>query len=301
MNRNQFELLSMIEREGGIKLTQRQMAEETRMSLGIVNKTFSELLEQELVFINTEKEVQVTKLALALLEPYRVKRAVILAAGVSSRMMPITLNTPKPLIRVHGKPIIETILDALSKVGISDITIVRGYMKDQFELLKKRYPNLQFMDNPLFNETNNISSAWIARDKIEAAYVLEADLIIQNPKIIRKYEYGSNHLGIYHEITDDWCFEVKKGYIKKMGIGGKNCYRMCGISFWSEEDGKRLKDCLDQSWKNPGGKERYWDEVPLREFIRDFDVEIRPCKEEDLIEVDTWRELQIVDPIYQTI
>lgn len=301
MTRNQFELLSMIEREGGTKLTQRQMAEETGMSLGIINRTLSELISQEFVCLNSQREIQITKLGIRLLEPYRVKRAVILAAGVSSRMMPITLNTPKPLVRVHGRPIIETILDALIHVGVSDITIVRGYMKEQFDVLANKYPNLNFIDNPMFNETNNISSAWMARNHMQAAYVLEADLIIKNPKIIRKYEYCSNHLGIYYDRTDDWCFEVKKGHIKKVQIGGKKCYRMCGISFWSEEDGKRLQKCLDQTWKNPGGKERYWDEVPFREFIRDFDVEIRPCREADLIEVDTWKELQTIDPAYQMV
>lgn len=298
MNRNQFELLSIVEREGERKLTQRHIAEETGMSLGIVNKTLKEALEKSLIHIDEKRQIQITKIGLEQLEPYRVKRAVILAAGVSSRMMPIILNTPKPLVRVHGKPIIETILDALLHVGITDITIVVGYMKEQFTLLKEQYPNVQFIENLFFNETNNISSAWTARQKLSNAYVLEADLVIQNPKIIRKYEYCSNHLGIYCERTDDWCFMVKKDLIQKMGIGGENCYRMCGISFWTEKDGKKLEQCLDEVWNRPGGKERYWDEVPLREYKNVFEIEIRKCKKDDLVEVDTWKELQQIDPIY---
>ena len=231
MNRNQFELLSLIEREGKKKLTQRYMAEETGMSLGMVNKTLKEAVQEKLIGMDEKKEIWITNLGLEQLEPYRVKRAVILAAGVSSRMMPIILNTPKPLVRVHGKPIIETILDALFDVGIKDITIVVGYMKEQFALLKDHYPNLQLMENPFFNETNNVSSAWLARKRIARAYVLEADLVIQNPNVVRKYEYCSNHLGVYCERTDDWCFVVKKDLIQKMQIGGENCYRMCGISF----------------------------------------------------------------------
>ena len=169
MNRNQFELLSLIEREGKKKLTQRYMAEETGMSLGMVNKTLKEAVQEKLIGVDEKKEIWITNLGLEQLEPYRVKRAVILAAGVSSRMMPIILNTPKPLVRVHGKPIIETILDALFDVGIKDITIVVGYMKEQFALLKDRYPNLQLMENPFFNETNNVSSAWLARKRIARA------------------------------------------------------------------------------------------------------------------------------------
>ncbi len=298
MNRNQFELLSAIEREGEKKLTQRYIAEETGMSLGIVNKTLREALEKELIYMNDKKQIQITNMGLEQLEPYRVKRAVILAAGVSSRMMPIILNTPKPLVRVHGRPIIETILDALLNVGIKDITIVVGYMKEQFALLKERYPSIQFTENPFFNETNNISSAWLARQKLSNAYVLEADLVIQNPKIIRKYEYCSNHLGVYCERTDDWCFIVKKDFIQKMEIGGENCYRMCGISFWTDNDGKKLEQYLDEVWNRPGGKERYWDEVPFREYRNAFEIEIRKCKKNDLMEVDTWKELQTIDPIY---
>lgn len=298
MNRNQFELLSLIEREGKKKLTQRYMAEETGMSLGMVNKTLKEAVQEKLIGVDEKKEIWITNLGLEQLEPYRVKRAVILAAGVSSRMMPIILNTPKPLVRVHGKPIIETILDALFDVGIKDITIVVGYMKEQFALLKDHYPNLQLMENPFFNETNNVSSAWLARKKIAGAYVLEADLVIQNPNVVRKYEYCSNHLGVYCERTDDWCFVVKKDLIQKMQIGGENCYRMCGISFWTDEDGKKLEQCLDEAWNRPGGKERYWDEIPFREYKDIFEIEIRKCKKNDLMEVDTWKELQRIDPVY---
>ncbi len=298
MNRNQFELLSLIEREGKKKLTQRYMAEETGMSLGMVNKTLKEAVQEKLIGVDEKKEIWITNLGLEQLEPYRVKRAVILAAGVSSRMMPIILNTPKPLVRVHGKPIIETILDALFDVGIKDITIVVGYMKEQFALLKDHYPNLQLMENPFFNETNNVSSAWLARKRIARAYVLEADLVIQNPNVVRKYEYCSNHLGVYCERTDDWCFVVKKDLIQKMQIGGENCYRMCGISFWTDEDGKKLEQCLDEAWNRPGGKERYWDEIPFREYKDIFEIEIRKCKKNDLMEVDTWKELQRIDPVY---
>ena len=74
------------------------------------------------------------------LEPYRVKKAIFLAAGFGSRMVPITLNTPKPLVLVHGKRIIETLLDAVVEAGIEDITIVRGYLGEQFDVLLHKYP-----------------------------------------------------------------------------------------------------------------------------------------------------------------
>ena len=118
INKNQFEILSYIEREGGRKITQRELADRTRLSLGLANRTLGELDNLGLVSFNAKKEIQVTKSGLEALEPYRVKRAVIIAAGFGSRLVPITLNTPKPLVRVHGKPIVETLLDAIVKAGI---------------------------------------------------------------------------------------------------------------------------------------------------------------------------------------
>lgn len=298
INQNQFEILVYVEREGGKKITQRQMAEGTKLSLGVVNKTLSELVSFGLVTVDEDREIQITKTGLDALEPYRVKRAVVIAAGFGSRMVPITLNTPKPLVRVHGKKIIETLLDAVVEAGIPEIVLVRGYLGEQFEVLKDRYPNMKFLNNPMFNESNNISSVMIAKDYLSGAYVMEADLLLANPRVVRKYEYCSNYLGEYREMTDDWCFDVKKGLIKKLNVGGTNCYHMFGISYWSKEDGKRLAECVEKTWKMPGGKERYWDEVPLRTFQKEFEVAVRPCEAGDLVEIDTFKELKQIDPIY---
>jgi len=103
---------------------------------------------------------------------------------------------------------------------------VRGYLGEQFEVLKHRYPHIQFLENPLFNEANNISSAWVARGLLQSAYVCEADLLLKNPLLIRKYEYVSNYLGRYTDYTDDWCFQVKGNAIRELCVGGTNCYHM---------------------------------------------------------------------------
>ena len=298
ITQNQFEVLAFIEREGGKKLTQREIADGTHFSLGLTNRAFGELMDLGLVQTNPKKEVQITKLGLESLEPYRVRRAVILAAGFGSRMVPITLNTPKPLVRVHGKRIIETLLDAVTAVGIPEIVLVRGYLGEQFEVLRNRYPNLTFLHNPLYNEANNISSAWVARDLLQNAYVCEADLLLSNPGLIRKYEYRSNYLGQYRERTDDWCFVVKRGLIKELKVGGQDCYHMYGISYWTAQDGAQLAQDIDQVYRMPGGKERYWDEVALRVCSKNYKVQVRPCFEGDIVEIDTFNELKQVDPVY---
>lgn len=293
LTKKQFDILtSYAENEG---LTQRQVCEMTQQSLGNVNRLVKELTE--LGYISKGK---ITPSGIQALEPYRVKRAVFLAAGFSARLLPITLNTPKPLVRVKGKRIIDGLLDACMEAGISEIYIVRGYLPEQFDQLLYKYPTIKFMENPLYNESNNISSAMVARYILSNAYVFEADLLLSNPKLIKRYQYNSNFLGIKTERTDDWCVVVKDGVIKEEKIGGQgdDIWKLVGVSYWSESDGHKLSNDLLETYQAPGGKERYWEQVPLLYCKNKYSVEIRPCTEDDVTEIDTFRELREIDKTY---
>ena len=134
----QFEILTRIERHQDQKHSQRTLASTLDVSLGVINKTIAELTELELIRALGNSHYDVTLKGYEWLEPHRVKKAVFMAAGFGSRMVPVTLNTPKPLIQVHGKRIIETLLDAVLEAGIHDITIVRGYLGEQFDVLLKK-------------------------------------------------------------------------------------------------------------------------------------------------------------------
>ena len=116
------------------KLSQRDLSSVTELSLGTINKTVGELTHKKLI----TSEGEVTEEGKDALEPYKVKRAIFLAAGFGSRMVPITLNTPKPMVKVNGKRIIETLLDAVVEAEIPEIVIVVGYLSEQFELLLKK-------------------------------------------------------------------------------------------------------------------------------------------------------------------
>ena len=295
---NQFEVLTYIEKKQDEKITQRDISKNCRLSLGNVNKVLAELQEQELVKVLDETGYTVTLKGYEWLEPYRVKKAIFMAAGFGSRMVPVTLNTPKPLIQVHGKKLIETLLDAVLDAGITDITIVRGYLGEQFDLLKKKYPMIKFIENPIYNEANNISSAYLVRDMLANAYVLESDLLLYNKELIRKYEYTTNYLGMYTDRTDDWCFETKKGYITKVRVGGENVHHMFGISYWTKEDAAKMEHDIAKVFQSPGGKERYWDEVALRECIDNYKVWVREIGQGEIIEIDTYNELKQIDSIY---
>lgn len=267
----------------------------TGYSYNVIYSTLKEL--DELGCLNNNV---ITEKGLKILENYRVKRAVFIAAGFGSRLVPITLNTPKPLVRVKGTRIIDTLIDAVLAAGIEEIVIVRGYMHEQFDQLLYKYPNIKFIYNSRYNEANNISSALIARNLLSNAYVFEADLLLYNPKIIKKYQYTSNFLAIKKEVTDDWCFEVKDGIIVEEKIGGVNCYQMVGISYWNYEDGMKLQEHIRKAFYSPGGKELYWEQVPLLIFKDSYSVEVRECHDGDIIEIDTFNELKQIDKSYDT-
>lgn len=243
---------------------------------------------------------QITDLGIKALEPYKAKRVIFIAAGLGSRLVPITINTPKPLVRVNGKRIIDTLIDACLAVDINEIYIVRGYLGEQFDQLLYKYPMIKFLDNPDYSKANNISSVALAKDLLSNAYVFEADLFLSNPDIITKYHYTSDFLAIKKDKTNDWCFTEKDGFITEEKIGGENCWQMVGISYWNKEDGIRLKTDIENIYGTDMGKNLYWEQVPLVYRKDNYNVAIRECSDVDIVEIDTFEELKTIDNIYDT-
>lgn len=251
-------------------------------------------------------EPRLTTAGFMALEPYRARRAVFFAAGFGSRMLPITVNTPKPLVRVHGKRFIERLLDAVLAAGIEEIYVVRGYLADEFDILLKRYPQIRFIDNPIYDETNNISSAVAAvranPECFEQAYAFESDLYLTDPSYISKYQYQSNYLGFRVDETRDWYFEADEGgRITKLAKDlGRNCWQMVGLSFWSGADGRRLAHDLPQTFEaSDENRQIFWDDIPCRICAGSYDVHVRACDPAHIIEIDSFAELQEVDPAYR--
>ena len=294
LTRKEFEILKILA-EKKTALTQRKLEEETGYSLWTINKTIKKMSDLGLV-----DKAGITQDGFDALEPYRAKRAIFIAAGFGSRMVPITFNTPKPLVRVHGVRIIDRLIEACLEAEIEEIVIVRGYLGEQFDQLLYKYPMIKFINNPVYNEANNISSSLAARHLLSGAYVFEADLLISNPKIIKKYHYTSDFLAIKKDRSDDWCFKVKDRVIveEKVGGEGDDIWQMVGISFWSEEDGRNLSQDIQDVYSSPGGKERYWEQVPLVYRKDHYKVEIMECFDDDIVEIDTFNELKAIDKTY---
>ena len=294
LTRRQFDILEALATNKTV-LSQRDLEKVTGHSLGSINKTVKELTD--LVYM---EEGVITNSGINALEPYSAKRAIFIAAGFGSRLVPITFNTPKPLVRVHGVRIIDRLIEACLEAGINEIYIVRGYLGELFDQLLYKFPMIKFLENPMYNEANNISSALVARYMLSNAYVFEADLLISNPKIIKKYHYQSDFLGIKKERSDDWCFRVADGIIKEEKVGGEgdDIWQMVGISYWNEADGHRHSQDIADVFASPGGKERYWEQVPLVYCKEHYAVEIKDCHDEDIVEIDTFKERMTSDKTY---
>ncbi len=298
LSRYQFEVLAYLEQSGEQVYAMRTLSDTLKISASAIGSSLDALAAEGLIRRKGET-LAITQDGLAALEPYRVKRAVILAAGFGSRMMPATADRPKPMVTVNGVRIIETLLDALTGVGITDITLVRGYKKERFDQLLPKYPFLKLVDNDIYDSTNNISSVMAVLDRIDSCYLCEADLYITNPRVITKYQYASNILGSYSLETDDWSFRQTDGHITQYQKGNTFCYNYYGISYWTPEDSAKLRRDFRQVYEQePGGRDYFWEFIPLVLRKEDYSVEIRPCEKSDIMEIDNYFELAQLDPSY---
>ena len=298
LSRYQFEVMAYLEQSGEQVYAMRTLSDTLKISASAIGSSLDALAAEGLIRRKGET-LAITQDGLAALEPYRVKRAVILAAGFGSRMMPATADRPKPMVTVNGVRIIETLLDALTGVGITDITLVRGYKKERFDQLLPKYPFLKLVDNDIYDSTNNISSVMAVLDRIDSCYLCEADLYITNPRVITKYQYASNILGSYSLETDDWSFRQTDGHITQYQKGNTFCYNYYGISYWTPEDSAKLRRDFRQVYEQePGGRDYFWEFIPLVLRKEDYSVEIRPCEKSDIMEIDNYFELAQLDPSY---
>ena len=258
------------------------------------NNLVNELIDEGLL----DKTKTITEKGLKELEPYRTKRVIFLAAGLGSRLRPATINVPKPMVRVHGRPIICSAIEAALKAGIEEIYIVRGYLGECFEQLLKKYPQIRLIDNPDYETSNNVSSAMKVRHLMQNAYVMEADLLINNPAVFKKYHYTSNCLGVPVEKTDDWCVISENGYAKQLVKGGVNCHHLFSIYYWTTEEGAKLPAHLEEMYQSEGGRDLFWDIAPMNRYNEHYNIEVRECTFADISEIDTYKELQMIDSAY---
>ena len=234
---------------------------------------------------------------------HKVKRAIIVAAGTGTRMLPLTKKTPKPLISVNGTRMIDSVISALHQNGIFEIYVVVGHLKEQFADLPDRFPGLTLVENPWYLSCNNISSLYMVRQHLEDVIILDADQIIYNPANLAPDFECSGYNAIWtDEETREWLLTVEDGVVTACSrSGGKGGWQLYSISRWSKEDGQRLRRHLEEEFEEKQNRQIYWDDVALFCHPEEYRLGIRPMKREDVIEIDSLDELIAMDDSYAGI
>lgn len=231
----------------------------------------------------------------------KIQRAIIMAAGLGKRMQPVTLDIPKPLIKVNGTRMIDTVIDALHDNGIHEIYIVVGYLKEQFGVLKEKYSGITLIENPYYDICNNISSLYVARNHIENAIILDGDQIIYNKDILKGDFDLSGYSAIWTDSpTDEWLMSVNEDNIVTScsRIGGESGWQLFSVSRWKSDDAKKLKKYLEHEFTERKNTQIYWDDVAMFCHFDDFKLGIYKISKGDILEIDDFKELCEIDPSY---
>ncbi len=232
---------------------------------------------------------------------HKVKRAIVMAAGLGTRLQPVTLQTPKPLIKVNGVRMIDTIIRSLRDNHITEIYVVVGYLKEQFISLEEEYPGLTVVNNPYYDTCNNISSLYMVREHLEDAIILDGDQIVYNPEILSPdFERSGYNCVWMEERTNEWLLTLESGIVKSCSRnGGEKGWQLFSVSRWTGEDGRRLKHHLEVEFEEKKNRQIFWDDVALFCYPEQYRLGIYEMQSGDIIEVDNLDELIALDNHYK--
>lgn len=245
------------------RITQRELAQAMDVALGSVNRLIKECVEQDLITILEDGHYQLTSKGKGLLEQYQVDGAVIIAAGFGSRFVPLTFETPKGLLEVFGERMIERQIRQLHQAGITDITIVVGYLKEKFEYLIDKY-NVKLLYNKEYAEKNTLATIYHARELFKGRnmYLLASDNWMRE-NMYHAYECCSWYSSVFQEgDTSEWCLLFnKKGMILHVEIGGHDSWVMYGPAFFRKEWSDYFFPVLEAYYSIPGTEQFHWENV----------------------------------------
>ena len=210
--------------------------------------------------------------------------AIILAAGMGTRLRPLTNEIPKCLVPVCGIPMVERQIQFLHEAGIKDITLVSGYKADKLEYLKEKY-NVEIVFNECFDTCNNIYSLYKVLDRFGDSWVIEGD-VYMHQNCFTTDIYQSTYFSKWHNhYEDEWGLEVDdENNLKHINIGSGSGFIMSGISFWTKFDAKIISQYIKQRISLGEYSKLFWDEAVLQQYSY---MQIHVKRFDDIYEIDT--------------
>ena len=283
MNRQESDILKAL--MSGSFSTQRALAAATGHSLGAVNNSLKALVSRGFI----DCEMRPTQEALSFCEQRAPRNAIILAAGMGMRMAPINIVNPKALLEVHGESLIERQIHQLNEVGIRDITIVVGFMKEKFDFLIDEY-GVDLVVNTAYVHKNNLASLALVADRIANTYIVPCDVwCAENP-------FSARELSSWYLVTDG--IDVSEVRVNRKGelvYVAESAYgnTMVGISYVLEEDADALRSRLKELASDSRHDNDFWEEA-----LRRGDRMLLPAKvvaDAGIVEIDTYEQLRDLD------
>ncbi len=228
---------------------------------------------------------------------YRVKNAIVMVAGLSSRFAPISYEKPKPLIPVRGEILVERQIRQLLERGISEIILVTGYQAEQFAWLGKKY-GITLVENKEYLVRNNHSSIYAAREYLDNSYICSGDnYFVKNP--FREQEEESCYAALFSPgETGEWCLQTdEEDWITGIEIGGSNQWYMMGHVFWSREFSQKFLEILKKVYDESATRNKLWEDI-YREHMDELHMKMKRYGEGEIFEFDSLDELRDFDPVY---
>ena len=229
---------------------------------------------------------------------YIVDNAIIMAAGYASRFAPLSYECPKALLNIKGEVLIERQIRQLREAGIKEIIVVVGYKKEMFSYLQDTF-GVILVENAEYNIKNNHSTIYAVKDYLKNSYICSADNYF--PKSPFESEVDETYYSAVYSsgYTKEWCMEYdEEDWITNVTIGGENSWYMLGHAFWSEEFSKKYVSFLEEAYKFPETKDKFWEEIYM-EHIDCLKMKIRRYSEYDIFEFDSLEELRFFDEKYK--
>ncbi|MBR1863288.1 MAG: phosphotransferase [Ruminococcus sp.] len=292
LSRSEFEMMVCLKNSGS-ELSQRSLADRLGFSLGKVNSLTKELMQKKLI----DSTRKVTDKGTEALRPYKVANAVIMAAGMSSRFAPLSYETPKGLLVVRGEVLIERQIRQLIEKGITDITIVVGYMSERFFYLEDKF-GVKLVVNSDYYRYNNPSTLMKVLDRLGNTYICSSDnYFVEN--VFEEYVYRAYYSAVYASgKTFEYCLVTDRDdRIKKVTIGGENSWYMLGHVYFDAEFSARFKEILSREYGSPEVRQQLWENVFMR-HTDELEMYIRRYDSDKVLEFDSIDELRMFDPEY---